>query len=315
LVPAAAAATTAPAAKAGTIRVSMNGAPNAKDIPRLMAIDSLKEQGYDVEVTTFAQSALVPVAMQRGDIDIGDVTTNLAWTAIAKGTDIRSVVGEANMTFQLVTKQNIQSCQDLGSRTLAFSTRQAVGFVMFQDYVNRSCPGTSPQILLIADSSNRMASLESGKVDGAYLEIEDWLRLEREAPGKYRDAVDFGKEFPNVEYSTFTVRKGWAQQNPEVVKDYIRALLSAYRRLVGHPDEMQNELEKYIPADSAVAQEWANTFASSSVWDVNGALTEQNIQSTIDYLASKGSLPTGVKGSDVADLSYLNAVLDEIGRQ
>jgi ABC-type nitrate/sulfonate/bicarbonate transport system substrate-binding protein len=306
---------TASARKSGTIRMSMIGTPNVKDIPRLMAIDSLKEQGYDVEMTNFAQSELIPAAMERGDIDIGDSTTNQAWTAITKGLDIRSVVGEANITFYLVTKQNIQTCRDMDGRAIVFSNRTSIGYLMFEDYIKQNCPGASPQIVLITNSNNRIASLQSGSVDGAYIEIEDWLVLDRQAPGRFRIAINYAKEFPQIQFSTFTARRLWAQQNPGIVQDFVRELLVAHRRVVGHPDTLRDEIAKYFSTDPAQAQEWAAAFAAADVWDVNGALTTQNLQFTIDYLAVKSSFPSNIKITDVADLSYLNAVLGEIGRQ
>jgi ABC-type nitrate/sulfonate/bicarbonate transport system substrate-binding protein len=168
---------------------------------------------------------------------------------------------------------------------------------------------------LISDQNSRVASLLSGKVDGAYLEVESWLQVNSQAPGKFRIAIDYAKEFPQVQYSTFTVRRLWAQQNPEIVKDFIRALLNANRRLVGHPDVLQEEIVKYFPADASSAKNWAQIIGGLGVWEVNGSLTAQNVQSTVDYLASKGSFSANTKANDVSDLSYLNAVLDEIGRQ
>lgn len=314
-VPTTGAPSASPAHKSGTIRMSISDAPKVKDIPRLIAIDMLKEQGYAVELTSFAQTELVPVAMDRGDIDIGESSTSLAWPAITKGLDIRSIVGEANLTFDLVTKQNILTCHDLDGRSIAFSNRQSVGYLMFEDYIKQNCPGTSPQIVLMPNSSNRVASLQSGSVDGAYLEIEDWLRVNRQAPAKFRIAIDFARDFPQIEYSTFNARRVWTQQNPGIVQDFIRALLAANRRVVGHSDLLRDEIVKYLSVDSAQAQEWATLFAAANVWDVNGALTTQNLQFTIDYLASKSSFPPSTRVADIADLSYLNTVLDEIGRQ
>jgi hypothetical protein len=39
------------------------------------------------------------------------------------------------------------------------------------------------------------------------------------------------------------------------------------------------------------------------------------LQDTIDFLVDTGAMEPGLKVEDVADLSYLNAVLDEIGRE
>ena len=53
----------------------------------------------------------------------------------------------------------------------------------------------------------------------------------------------------------------------------------------------------------------------NGIWDLNGGLTAGNIQDTIDFLVAIEKLPEGLGVEDVADLSYLEAVLEEMGRQ
>ena len=67
--------------------------------------------------------------------------------------------------------------------------------------------------------------------------------------------------------------------------------------------------------DEDTARALGAAYLDIGEWDPNGALTPDNIQFTLDFLAANTSLPAGLAVDDVADLSYLNAVLDEIGRQ
>ena len=67
--------------------------------------------------------------------------------------------------------------------------------------------------------------------------------------------------------------------------------------------------------DPAAAKQVGDVYLKANVWDPNGSLTRENVQYTIDFLTGIKSLPAGLKADDVADLSYLNAVLDEIGRR
>src|SRR5438128_9196915 len=71
-----------------TLRFSLNGPPDVLDVPRLMAIDSLKAQGYTVEQTQFADQNVIVAALLKGDLDFGSGDTSLAWAAIAKGGDL-----------------------------------------------------------------------------------------------------------------------------------------------------------------------------------------------------------------------------------
>jgi hypothetical protein len=46
-----------------------------------------------------------------------------------------------------------------------------------------------------------------------------------------------------------------------------------------------------------------------------GVLTRDNLQFTLTFLQEAGAVSKSLRFEDVADLSHLNAVLDEIGRQ
>jgi len=74
-------APTAPATNATprvleTLRFSLNGPPDVLDVPRLMAIDTLKAQGYTVEQTQFADQNVIVAALLKGDLDFGTGDTS-----------------------------------------------------------------------------------------------------------------------------------------------------------------------------------------------------------------------------------------------
>jgi ABC-type nitrate/sulfonate/bicarbonate transport system substrate-binding protein len=301
--------------RSGEIHLGQRGAPGVKDLPWLLAIDALRAQGYTVSVTELAKGELVAEAMEQGDIDIANVTPSIAWAAVAKGADIRTVAGNYDNVFYLAVKNELQTCEDLDGRSLSFSSRQATGYILFEEYLKAHCPGVSPQILLISQSPSRVAGLQAGELDGAYLELEDWLALARQKPDDFHVMLDFGKEFPDFLGSGFCARGAWAQQHPEMVKDFARALITYQRELASNPERLQAEIMKLYQVDATEARRLAEAFQAARIWDLNGALTVENIQYTIDAMAADGALPAGLKAQNVADLSYMNAVLDEIGRK
>jgi NitT/TauT family transport system substrate-binding protein len=312
------AATTESAAnaqKAGTLRVSLQGAPGARDVPFLMALDSLKEQGYAVEIVNFVRSDLIAEALLRGDLDVGSVNPNTLWVAIAKGAALRTIGAKSGMTFRLVAKRDIRTCRDLQSRAVAFAGTRATNKAMFDSYLTTRCPGVTPAIVMIPESSNRLAALQTGEIDAAMLDLEEGLYVADQAPEDFHVLVDLAKEFPEIQFSSFAVPTVWAEQYPETLRDFIRALLVMHRRIVEKPRLLQAEIATRMALDMAEAQNVTDAFLAANAFDPNGGLTEQNVQATIDFLTDVGSLPAGVRTQDVADLTHLNAVLDEIGRK
>jgi len=307
--------TTAAPHRSGTLRFSVLDTADVKDVPLLMALDSLEEQGYTTEVVNFGKSSLIPPALILGDIDVGSVNTTLCWAAIAQGADIVTLVGRVKPTFLLITTTDVRTCSDLDGKVLTFPSRQSVGYVMFEEYLDQNCPGTSPEVLLISGSANRVAGLELAEVDGAYLELEHWLRLQEIAPGKFHILIDFGTEFPEVLIETYCVRREWAEENREQVEDFVRALLVAHRSVIADPQLLRDGVVKYLSFDATQAQALAEAYLLQEAWDPDGQLNSQNIQATLDFLSAADMLPANLTVEDVADLSYLNAVLDEIGRR
>jgi ABC-type nitrate/sulfonate/bicarbonate transport system substrate-binding protein len=302
-------------ARSGDIHFGQRGGAGVKDVPWLLTIDSLRAQGYTVQVTELDKAELVAQAMEHGDIDIANVTPSMAWAAVAKGADIPTVVGNYDNIFYLAVKKQYQTCRDLDGRSLAFSSRQAVGYILLQEYIKEHCPGVSPQIVLISQSPSRVAALQSGEVDGAYLELEDWLALIRQKPDDFRILLDFGKEYPDLLGSGFCARGSWAAQHPEMVRDFARTLITYQRQFASDPERLQAEIMRLYKIDAAEARRLAQAYVAQGIWDTNGALTYENIQYTIDAMTKAGALPAGLKATDVANLSYMNAVLDEIGRK
>ena len=110
------------------------------------------------------------------------------------------------------------------------------------------------------------------------------------------------------------VRREWAQKNPAAVQDLLTAQLRAHRLIRSNPQVLYDESVRRLGLDPATARAIADSHLRMDIWDVNGALTTANIQSTIDVLTTAKTLAPGLTAAQVSDLSYLNAVLNDLGR-
>jgi ABC-type nitrate/sulfonate/bicarbonate transport system substrate-binding protein len=302
-------------AKSGTFHFAVRGSPNIKDLPFLQAIDLLRGQGYDVEVTSLSKGELIAQAIEQGDVHIANVSPSILWVAVTKGADIRTVVGNYDNTFYLVVGKQVQHCSDLDGLSLAFSSKLAAGYVLFEKFIAENCPGTTPQIVLIGQSENRVVALQSGEIDGAYLEMEQWLALESMNPGEFRIILNYGQEYPDYLVSGFCARRSWAEENPEMVEDFARALVTSQRQMMADPSHLQAEVAELLELDDIEARRMAEAYLAQGVWEANGALEEDKITYTLGILAEYGAVPPDTTVEDVADLTYLATVLDEIGRE
>ncbi len=303
------------AQRSGTVRLSLLGATSVADVPSLMALAALEQQGYQTEAIHFAKSSLILPALLRGDLELSGANSTLVGAAIEEGADILVIVGKVQVRYVLATKAGIEHCRDLDGKSVVFSTRQSVGYVMYEQYVQQHCPGVAPEIILIAGSENRLAALQTEEVDAAYLGIDEWQLLQEAAPGKFGVLIDFGREFPQVQLSTYSVRREWAEANPDTVKDFVRALVEANRSVLQDRQLLVDAIVQYVEVEPDMAENLAQEYVTSQFWDPNGQITTENIQATLHMLRAGDMLATDLTVDQFADLSYLDAVLEEIGRQ
>lgn len=300
-------------AKSGTMRIEEFADADVADIPWLMAIDLLKEQGYTIETMSFADLTFPAAAMAQGDLDFASLGNKVAWAAIGKGAPIFTFMDTYANTALTVTRKDIQTCADLDGKSVAVPSVSAVRTAMVNAYVRENCPDVKPEILIVKGGSNRMAALLTGEVDAAAQDIDDLIKLEHDRPGQFHALTVFAQEFPGLQITSYLVRREFAEQHPEMVKDVIRALFTA-RRDLQDPQALREAIIKYLDLEPDEAQEMADTYLEQEIWDVGGAYTLETVQANIDFFQEYGDLPAGLKAEDVADLSYYDAVLDEIGR-
>lgn len=301
--------------KPGTLRFFDLINLDVRDVPLLLALDDLAARGYTVEKTYMASSALIADALARGQADIGLLNSQTMWMAIAKGAPVRTIAQFTAPTTVLAAKTEIRSCRDLDGKRLALAATRGLNPALLDLYFKRNCPGIHPQFLVIFESTGRAAALLAGEIDAVLMPGEELLKLQLEAPGKFHAIMSYAWEFPELRIDGLHVRRQWAEQNPEGVKDFLRALLRAQRRVTADPRMLYAESVKRLSLDPATAKLVGEDHLRMNIWDPNGGLTPKSVRDTINFLAGIAALPPGLKVEDVADLSYLNAVLDEIGRQ
>ncbi|MGH9202457.1 MAG: ABC transporter substrate-binding protein, partial [Vicinamibacterales bacterium] len=219
-----------------TIRVVDLLNVDIRDVPLLMAFDELAAHGYLIEKAYLGSGALVTDTLARGDADVAIVNNQTAWTALTKGADIRTIAEFTSPTYVLAVSPTIQSCHDLGGRKVGVPTTSGLPGMFLPLYMHRHCPGTTPQMLIILESSARNAALMSGVVDAVIVPAEGLIKVQRQSSAAFHALMSFASEFPGVQMDGLHVRRDWAEQHRELVLDLLRAQLRAQRLVTDSPD-------------------------------------------------------------------------------
>ena len=304
----------APVTRPASVRIELSTAPDAGDIPRLMAIDAMRAQGYVVETPVFADTTGTMLALERGDLDFANVQDVTAWAAIEKGARIVEVIDDSVNPTILAVNSTIKKCADLQAKRVGVGNLGGGKTVMMSRYIERHCPGTVPDLLVVAGENNRLAGLLAGELDGAIMDEDDLEEIEPARQGEISALVVFADEFPGVTLDSFFTRRELAEKYPGIVRDWLRNLLTA-RRHIQDPKQLTDQLVARLGMTPAVAQKTAVACLERNFWDVNGRYTPAIVQQNIDFMSSATGSRPSLKAGDVSDLTFLNAVLDEIGRK
>ena len=70
-----------------------------------------------------------------------------------------------------------------------------------------------------------------------------------------------------------------------------------------------------LSLDPDTAKAICDAHLQMGIWHTDGGLTAENVQYTLDFLINTGALQSGLTVQDVADLSYLKAILDDLAHQ
>jgi ABC-type nitrate/sulfonate/bicarbonate transport system substrate-binding protein len=305
-----------PEAKSGALRYFDLINLDVRDIPLLVALDDLASSGYKVEKVYMASSSVMADALVRGDAHIAMINNQTAWMAAAKGAPIRTIASFSAATTVLAAKASIRSCAGLHGRPIGVAaTGKSFSPILFDSYLEKNCPGVKPNLLVIPQSSARTAALLSGEVDAILIPGEEFLKVQLDSPGKFHAILNYATEFPNAGIDAYQVNRDWARANAGLVKDFLRALLLAQRRLSADSQLLIDESVKRLSIDKRTAKTIAEDYVRMGIWDPNGGLTPDLVQETLSLLISHGALDSTLKPAAVADLSYLNSVLKEIGQK
>lgn len=300
--------------KSGTLRVGFSTEADMSDVPSLMAQDRLRAEGYTVETNFFPSADVQVAALMQGSVDIGNGSTRTTWNAVAKGAEIETIAEEAADAWVITAVNEIKTCADLNGKRVGLTSPSSLNAALLKAYLE-NCPGTEPQILIIANSSARAAALLAGELDASPLELGDVVELNEKAPARFHTLVNFATELPRLKTTGVHVTRAFAQEHPELVRAYIKALLQVNRDIRANPQLLKEALGRYLKMDAATADRLSEAYLARDIWDVNGGMTREGIAYSVDFFNQTGSLPDGLNGDKVSDLSYLEQVLREIGRK
>lgn len=307
--------TTAAPAKSGTLRYYQLLNPDLRDVPMDLALKQLAAQGYTIQTQQLENSTLLAEALSRGDADIAQFNNQTAWNAVLQGAKLRTIAVPVAGTGIIAARNTITDCAQLEGKPLALPVNTGINPTLLNKYLAEKCGGAKPQIIILPDIKARFAGLQNGSLDASLMQRDDLFELEQQAPGKFSRLIALNQSFPNVIVNGLHVNTDFAQANPQLIYDLLYALVVANRQVVSNPSLAIEEGVNRLQLDRAFAEKAVTGNIADKLWDQNGGLTTEKVQQTLDFLISLKILAQSITPEQVSDVSYLNRVLDELGRK
>jgi ABC-type nitrate/sulfonate/bicarbonate transport system substrate-binding protein len=322
------AATQAPATQAATPQTS---AANTKSFwvgftstglssaPFLSAIAKLNEAGYDIDTPILAQSELVTEGVAQGQFAFGSGANNAVLSAVNEGANLKVLVDRVANEWTLYVANDITDCAGLGGRRLALHSDGAVSTAMVRNYIETTCPGTTPQEIFIEGSPNRVAAMLATppQVDASPLELGDSITIDTQASDRFHLLSSFSADLPELKTTSIYVNGDFAAQNPQTVEDVVRAVVEEFRLVSEDAAYLETIAREQVPdainEDTITAA--AEKYVELGMFPTDGGVTEENLEFTAGFFGPEGTgtVDRVIPLEEWADLSYLQTVLDELG--
>ncbi len=287
-------------------------------IALLAAIDDLREQGYEIDTPELAESELVTEGVAQGNFQFGSGANNSSLAAIAQGAEIKWVIDRTLNEWQVYAREGIETCEDLVASRVAIHSPGSVSGAMLRNWVNENCSEdaiSAYEPLIIEGSQNRLAALLADQIDASPVEFADALILEEE--GGFFAIASFADDLPELHPTSVYGNTEWMEENPEATTALVTALLEQHRRINSEDGYMMQLYQEYLPEEAAgeSAEAIAQAYVDAGIFPDDGGLTEEAVQYTIDFFGpdGTGAIEAELSVDEVADLSYLQAALDELG--
>ena len=264
-------------------------------IPHELAIEKgiFAKYGIDLQVINFAKGGAEAAAgVASGQVDMGSFGTPIL-TAISKGIPIKIVASPPikKNPFVLVARPGIKRVKELKGKTVATG---ALGGGNHQSFLKILYANglTEKDVKIIATGGvDEELILKSGKVDAVNVSSITVTKLVKEQTGHIiAKAVDY---YGHYQHSFVFATDAFIKNNPETVRNFIKASREAYQYAKTHQVELVKYTTKKIALDETLIRDYFKE-VSSKEWDLSFKVDVEGTANAVKILQELGELDKSV---------------------
>ncbi|MGG0716235.1 ABC transporter substrate-binding protein [Robertmurraya massiliosenegalensis] len=223
-----------------------------------------EQENLDVEMVYTDKGSLQPPMLISGEVDAATVDITSIATANAQGKELLHVFPTTeNMSMNLVVRNEKleelgvsvddpieKKLEALGEMTFGITGPNAPTDIYTRFLLTEGGydPNKDVGMVSLGSAGNLLAALKSGQIDAFLLTPPTPNQPELDGYGTVfiKSSVGEVPELKNYPYQGVAFRKDWAEENGDVVKRFVRALINANDLIKENPEEAKEYLKAYF---------------------------------------------------------------------
>ncbi len=283
------------------------------------ALGYFEEEKIKIELTNGGGADNVMSSVLSGDSDIGFCGPEAAlYVQIGGSNDAPKVFGQLTKrdgSFLVArTPDPDFEWSHLKGKEILAGRRGGVPAMTFEYVLKNNNLTDGVDLTLNYDVAfNLMTSaFEGGTAD--YCTMFDPVAYEYEAAGKGYVVASVGEASGEIPYTCFMAKKSWIEKNETQTKGFLRAVTKAIKYINETEDSVVGQkLVSYFEGTSAASLTASvKRYKAIDAWVTNMAMTEDSFTRLQDVIDNAGELERRVAFNEMINVTYANAVYNEI---
>jgi ABC-type nitrate/sulfonate/bicarbonate transport system substrate-binding protein len=278
-------------------------------LPTVMA----EKKGFYTKYGLIAEHVLVPCAIATNallseDLDYA-VCTGPGIAGAIKGLPIKLIMAtQDKLGYLLLVKSNIQNLTALRGKTIGISTFGSQLYLTSVTLFRKSGmeAGKDVNLLPAGDNNARIAAMESGKIDAAFVSSPaDIFGVKR----GYKVLL-WSRDYVPLTQNAIVVTDRKLKQSPDQVKRTIKGSIEALKFIRDHQEQSVDIAARWLKLDVPTTRAAFENYLPC--YSPDGSLSDQALHDLIQYELDRSSLKKDIPLSQVASRSLLEQAQKEL---
>ncbi|MGN6717386.1 MAG: ABC transporter substrate-binding protein [Candidatus Binatia bacterium] len=272
-----------------------------------------EKKGFYTKYGLAAEHVLVPCAIATNallsdDLDYA-VCTGPGIAGAIKGLPIKLVMTtQEKLGYLLLVKPSVQHLTDLRGKTIGISTFGSQLYLTSVTLFRKAGmePGKDVNLLPAGDNTARIAGMESGKIDAAFVSSPaDIFGAKR----GYKVLL-WSRDHVPLTQNAIVVTDKKLKQSPDQIKRTIKSSIEGLKFIRDHQEESIEIAAKWLKLDLATTRAAFDNYLPC--YSVDGGLSDQALHDLIQYELDRSSLKKDIPLTQVASRALLQQAQKEL---